>query len=116
MRSKTVRGIELEKLKALHEAGLSRVHIGLESGYDRLLAFMKKGVTAREHIEAGKKVKASGLELSEYVILGLGGKGDVEIPRHRDRQGPEPDRPSFHSCQNPKGSERYAVVPKGGGE
>jgi len=73
-RSKTVYRTDLEKLKALREAGLSRVHIGLESGYDRLLAFMKKGVTAREHIEAGKKVKASGLELSEYVILGLGGK------------------------------------------
>jgi radical SAM superfamily enzyme YgiQ (UPF0313 family) len=74
-RSKTVYAIELEKLKTLREAGLSRVHIGLESGYDRLLAFMKKGVTALEHIEAGRKVKASGLELSEYVILGLGGKG-----------------------------------------
>ena len=74
-RSKTVYTIELEKLRALQEAGLSRVHIGLESGYDPLLVFMKKGVTAREHIEAGKKVKASGLELSEYVILGLGGKG-----------------------------------------
>ena len=74
-RSKTVYTIELEKLKALHKAGLSRIHIGLESGYDRLLTFMKKGVTAREHIEAGKKVKTSGLELSEYVILGLGGKG-----------------------------------------
>jgi len=74
-RSKTVHTIELQKLKALQEAGLSRVHIGLESGYDRLLAFMKKGVTARLHIEAGNKIKASGLELSEYVILGLGGKG-----------------------------------------
>ena len=74
-RSKTVHTIELQKLKALQKAGLSRVHIGLESGYDRLLAFIKKGVTARVHIEAGKKIKASGLELSEYVILGLGGKG-----------------------------------------
>ncbi len=73
-RSKTVLGKELDELNALREAGLSRVHIGLESGYDRLLAFMKKGVTAKEHTEAGKKVKASGLELSEYVILGLGGK------------------------------------------
>ena len=73
-RSKTIYTIGLEKLAALREAGLSRVHIGLESGYDRLLAFMKKGVKGREHIEAGKKVKASGLELSEYVILGLGGK------------------------------------------
>ena len=35
----------------------------------------KKGVTAQEHIEAGKKVKESGISLSEYVILGLGGKG-----------------------------------------
>jgi histone acetyltransferase (RNA polymerase elongator complex component) len=73
-RSKTVYTIELEKLRVLREAGLSRVHVGLESGYDPLLAFMKKGVTGREHIEAGKKVKAAGLELSEYVILGLGGK------------------------------------------
>jgi radical SAM superfamily enzyme YgiQ (UPF0313 family) len=73
-RSKTVLNTELEELKALREAGLSRVHIGLESGYDHLLKFMKKGVTAKEHSEAGKKVKASGLELSEYVILGLGGK------------------------------------------
>ena len=73
-RSKTIYRIQLEKLKALREAGLSRVHIGLESGHDPLLAFMKKGVTAREHVEAGKKVKASGLELSEYVILGLGGE------------------------------------------
>jgi radical SAM superfamily enzyme YgiQ (UPF0313 family) len=73
-RSKTVYRMEIEKLTALREAGLSRVHIGLESGYDCLLAFMKKGVTGREHIEAGRKVRASGLELSEYVILGLGGK------------------------------------------
>jgi radical SAM superfamily enzyme YgiQ (UPF0313 family) len=73
-RSKTVLNMKFEELKALREAGLSRVHIGLESGYDPLLKFMKKGVTAKEHSEAGKKVKASGLELSEYVILGLGGK------------------------------------------
>jgi hypothetical protein len=73
-RSKTIYTLKPEKLRGLQEAGLSRLHIGLESGYDRLLAFMKKGVTPREHIEAGKKVKAAGLELSEYVILGLGGK------------------------------------------
>jgi radical SAM superfamily enzyme len=47
----------------------------LETGYDPLLQYVKKGVTAQEHIEAGKKVKESGISLSEYVILGLGGKG-----------------------------------------
>lgn len=73
-RSKTVSRRSVEELKMLREAGLSRVHIGLESGYDPLLAYMCKGVTAEEHIEAGLKVKEAGLSLSEYVMLGLGGR------------------------------------------
>ena len=74
-RSKTVSRKRLEELQALKEAGLSRIHIGLETGYDSLLQYIRKGVTAQQHIEAGRKVKASGISLSEYVILGLGGKG-----------------------------------------
>lgn len=64
----------VEELKELKEAGLTRLHVGLESGWDFLLKYMNKGVTAAEHIEAGRKVMESGIELSEYVILGLGGK------------------------------------------
>ncbi len=73
-RSKTAAKKSLEELKALHDAGLSRIHIGLESGYDKLLKFMDKGVTAAGHIEGGKKIVAAGISLSEYVLLGLGGK------------------------------------------
>jgi len=73
-RSKTAAKKKLEELKALHEAGLDRLHIGLESGYDPLLAYMDKGVTAADHIAGGKKVVASGISLSEYVLLGLRGK------------------------------------------
>ena len=73
-RSKTVSRRSVEELKMLREAGLSRVHIGLESGYDPLLAYMCKGVSAEEHIEAGLKAKEAGLSLSEYVMLGLGGR------------------------------------------
>ncbi|HAA34250.1 MAG TPA: radical SAM protein [Firmicutes bacterium] len=73
-RSKTVSRRSVEELKMLREAGLSRVHIGLESGYDPLLAYMCKGVSAAEHIEAGLKAKEAGLSLSEYVMLGLGGR------------------------------------------
>lgn len=64
----------VEELKELKEAGLTRLHVGLESGYDFLLEYMNKGVTVAEHIEAGRKVMESGIELSEYVVLGLGGK------------------------------------------
>jgi radical SAM superfamily enzyme YgiQ (UPF0313 family) len=74
-RAKTVSKRAVKDLEDLRLAGLSRIHIGLETGYDSLLQFIKKGVTAQEHIEAGRKVKESGISLSEYVILGLGGRG-----------------------------------------
>ena len=74
-RAKTVSKKTVEELRDLGRAGISRIHMGLETGYDLLLQYIQKGVTAKEHIEAGKKVKESGISLSEYVILGLGGKG-----------------------------------------
>ena len=73
-RSKTAAKKKLEELIQLHEAGLSRLHLGLESGYDPLLQYMDKGVTAADHIAGGKKIVASGISLCEYVLLGLGGK------------------------------------------
>ena len=73
-RSKTAAKKSLGELIRLREAGLSRLHIGLESGYDPLLQYMDKGVTAAEHIAAGRKVVESGISLCVYVVLGLGGK------------------------------------------
>jgi len=73
-RSKTLSKKSVDELRSLHRAGLSRIHIGLETGYDPLLEVIQKGVTAEEHVIAGRKVKDSGISLSEYVVLGLGGK------------------------------------------
>jgi radical SAM superfamily enzyme YgiQ (UPF0313 family) len=73
-RARTVARKSVEELKQLHEAGLSRLHIGLESGYDPLLEYMQKGVTSDLIIEGGKKVVESGISLCLYVVLGLGGK------------------------------------------
>ncbi len=73
-RARTVARKSVEELKQLHEAGLSRLHIGLESGYDPLLEYMKKGVTSDLIVEAGKKVVESGISLCLYVVLGLGGR------------------------------------------
>jgi hypothetical protein len=73
-RSKTAAQRTLEELEALHQAGLSRLHIGLESGSDDVLKEMQKGVTAEEHITGGRKVVEAGISLSEYVMPGLGGR------------------------------------------
>jgi len=73
-RSHTVARLALADLRAMREAGLSRIHIGMESGSDRLLALVKKGVTQKEHIRAGCLVKEAGIELSEYIMPGLGGR------------------------------------------
>ena len=61
-------------LKRLAEAGLSRIHVGLESGDDVILKQIKKGTDSREQIEAGKWVIQAGIELSLYVIMGIGGR------------------------------------------
>ena len=63
-----------EELATLKAAGLDMVYMGLESGADEVLQAVKKGVTADEMIEAGKKVRAAGMILSMTVISGLGGK------------------------------------------
>ena len=73
-RSHTAARKSIAELKELKDAGLDRIHIGLETGYDPLLAYMEKGCTAENHIEGGKKVKEAGISLCEYVMPGLGGK------------------------------------------
>ncbi len=73
-RSRTVERISDRDLAAMAAAGLNRIHIGMESGSDAVLSAVKKGVTKAGHIRAGQKVKRAGMELSEYVMPGLGGR------------------------------------------
>jgi len=63
----------LGDLKALRAAGLTRIHCGMESGDDALLHYIDKGATAEAHIRGGLNVKAAGMEVSFYVMPGLGG-------------------------------------------
>jgi hypothetical protein len=73
-RSRTLARRSLQELVTLRQAGLDRIHLGLETGYDPLLRFMRKGVTAADHVKAGCLVREAGISLSEYVMPGLGGK------------------------------------------
>ncbi len=73
-RSRTIVRKSVEGLKQIKEAGLDRVHVGLETGYDPLLKFIKKGVSAAQQVDAGRKIVEAGIELSEYIMPGLGGQ------------------------------------------
>jgi radical SAM superfamily enzyme YgiQ (UPF0313 family) len=67
-----------EQLKELKDLKLSIFYMGVESGDDRVLQHVGKGVKRQELIEAGKKAKEAGITLSVTVILGLGGVGGSE--------------------------------------
>jgi radical SAM superfamily enzyme YgiQ (UPF0313 family) len=73
-RSKTLMQKSIEELTAICEAGLDRLHVGLETGDDALLKKIKKGVTTDAHIKGGRKALQAGFQLSEYWMPGLGGK------------------------------------------
>lgn len=115
-RSKTVGRKTVEELTAIKKAGLDRIHIGLESGSDAVLEWMKKGVTAAEHIEAGKKVKAAGISLSEYWMPGLGGKAlwqDHALETARVLNAINPDYIRIRSLRIPERIPLYQSVADG---
>jgi radical SAM superfamily enzyme YgiQ (UPF0313 family) len=64
----------LDELRRLAQAGLGRIHVGLESGDDIILRRIRKGSRSDQQIEAGRWVMQAGIELSLYVILGIGGR------------------------------------------
>ena len=73
-RSKTLARRRPEELRMIREAGLDRLHIGLETGDDELLALVRKGVTKAEQIEGGRKAIAAGFQVSQYWMPDLGGR------------------------------------------
>lgn len=73
-RAKTILRKKMEFLTAVRKAGLDRLHFGLESGDAVVLENLCKGATPEEMIEAGRKAKKAGFEVSFYVISGAGGK------------------------------------------
>jgi radical SAM superfamily enzyme YgiQ (UPF0313 family) len=73
-RAKTLMKLGFERLKKIKEAGLTRVHVGLESGDKKTLEFMQKGATPEEMVAGGRVAKDAGLALSFYILIGAGGK------------------------------------------
>lgn len=73
-RAKTLTQKKPTELLMIREAGLDRLHIGLETGDDELLTLIDKGVTAAEQIAGGRKAIDAGFQVSEYWMPDLGGR------------------------------------------
>ena len=63
-----------EDLKLLKEKGIGILYVGAESGSDKVLKDINKGVTAREIIDAVKKAESCGLPTSVTFISGIAGR------------------------------------------
>lgn len=61
---------ELEEMSRL---GLSLAYVGLESGSDKILRRVGKGVNSGEAVEGVLKAHGAGIHTSVMVLLGLGG-------------------------------------------
>ena len=111
-RAKTLVKKPLKELEQIFKAGLTRLHVGLETGDRDLLNEIEKGTTPEEMIEGGKKAISAGFEYSLYVLLGIGGeekweqhaKGTAEVLNGIDPHFirvrtcvPQPDSPLYHS-------------------
>ena len=61
-------------LAGIRKEGLITLYMGVESGSDRILERMNKGVTSAEILEASQKAIGAGFKLSTMVMLGAGGR------------------------------------------
>ncbi|MCJ7746197.1 MAG: radical SAM protein [Desulfobacterales bacterium] len=73
-RSRTLSHKSVDDLKRLRQAGLTRIHTGMESGSARVLQMIKKGMTPEEVVTGGRHVMEAGIELSEYIMPGVAGQ------------------------------------------
>jgi radical SAM superfamily enzyme YgiQ (UPF0313 family) len=114
--AKNILGKSVEQLRQLREAGLGILYLGIESGNDDLLAWMKKGVTSAEMAEAGRRVKSAGIKLSVTVLLGIGGPD--RSAQHAQETGTllsaiDPDYVGALTTMVVKGTPLYALQQQG---
>lgn len=64
----------VSELRELKTAGIEHLYCGMESGSDLILRKINKGFDAATIIISGTKAKEAGMVLSEFTLLGIGGK------------------------------------------
>jgi radical SAM superfamily enzyme YgiQ (UPF0313 family) len=115
-RAKTILKKPFDDLRRLRQAGLTRLHVGLETGNADLLKNIRKGATPDEMVAGCRKAKEAGFELSVYVLLGLGGEQLSEAHARDTAAALNRIDPHFirvRTLQPQPGSELYADMEAG---
>jgi radical SAM superfamily enzyme len=73
-RARTLKHKSIDDLKRLRQAGLTRIHTGMESGSAKVLQMIKKGITPEDVVAGGRHVMEAEIELSEYILPGITGR------------------------------------------
>jgi radical SAM superfamily enzyme YgiQ (UPF0313 family) len=73
-RTRTLCARSPEHLARLRAAGLTRIHVGMESGSDAVLELIRKGCRAEHHLKGCRRAIDAGFEVCCYVMPGLGGR------------------------------------------
>lgn len=64
-----------QELKRLAECGVRHLYLGIESGLEDVLTFMKKDHTVSEAYEAIERLQAAGLIYDAHIMTGVAGRG-----------------------------------------
>lgn len=63
-----------KELADICAAGLNKLYCGMESGSDTVLKKIHKGCTVADITTSARAAREAGMEISEFIILGLGGR------------------------------------------
>lgn len=69
--SSRVDRIDEEMLHRLAESGCYRIHYGVESGSQRVLDYLQKGITVAQIVQAFELTRRTGIQRFAYMMLGI---------------------------------------------
>lgn len=106
----------IEELKALKNAGLELLYVGIESGDNQVLENVSKGETFDTTKSAMLKLKEAGIKASVMVLIGLGGREFTRQHAINSAKVLNETQPEFASTlvlSFPYGIEKYKEEYKG---
>ncbi len=70
-----IKNKSMEELKQLRHFKFTRLTIGIETGHDETLSYMRKGYDAKTALEQCLRLEEAGIEYHFIILNGLAGKG-----------------------------------------